>query len=251
MSLFDPEEDENKDYLAELTGPGGKFDRTKYASEVDMYKALAKGKVFGDRAIEHKNKEFDELREDFLKERAGNIAQAKFEELKLSLEKNNDSAINPNAGSVEKPIEPTNIEDIVAKKLAELEAKKQEKANLDIVETRLRERFGQNSKSILKDKMNTLGITEEDIKFLAKRSPEAVLNALGVNQQQVAYQNDLPRSNIRSDNFVPTTEIRDAIYYEDLRKKSPKEYFSPKISTQRLKDMEHPDFLKRYNNAPR
>lgn len=250
MSLFDPEEDENKDYLAELTGPGGKFDRTKYASEVDMYKALAKGKVFGDRAIEHKNKEFDELREDFLKERAGNIAQAKFEELKLSLEKNNDSAINPNAGSVEKPIEPTNIEDIVAKKLAELEARKQEKMNLDIVETRLRERFGQNSKSILKDKMNTLGITEEDIKFLAKRSPEAVLNALGVNQQQGTYQNDLPRSNIRSDNFVPTTEIRDAIYYEDLRKKSPKEYFSPKISTQRLKDMEHPDFVKRYN-APR
>lgn len=244
MSIFDQEVDD-KDYFAELTGPGGKFDRTKYKSDMEMHQAIAKGKVYGDRTIEQRNKEFDELREDFVKANANATAAVKYEELKALLEKrSNTNDTDTQVRQVETTLDPTKIEEILETKLAQRELKKKEDDNMATVETRLRERFGDNAGSIMRDKMNTLGMTADDLKFLAKRSPEAVLNALGVNQQQESYQG-LPSSNLRSDNFVPQADIRDAIYYDKMRREKSKEYFSEKMSVQRLKDMEHPDFWKR------
>lgn len=250
-SLFDTEDhfDENKDYLAELTGPGGKFDKTKYPSELDMYKALAKSNAHGDRYIAHKNKEFDELRESALEWRAEATAKAKFDEYlanQANTSNNNDTA-NTNAGNVEQPIDEKKIEELVSQKLQAIEAKRKEQTNLDIVDSRLQERFGDNARSVLKDKMKTLGISDEDLKFLAKKSPEAVFNALGLNQKQDEVYQAPARSSLRSDSFSSQSEIRDAVYYEKLKQNDPKKYFDPKISLQRLNDMMHPDFMKRYN----
>lgn len=249
-SLFD-QEDDNKDYLAELTGPGGKFDRTKYTSELEMYQAMAKGKYHGDKTLEHKNREFDELRETFLDTQAQATAAAKFEELVTKLENrtnNSNTTNNPDVGNVEQPsFDPSKIDELLEAKLTKRDADRQEKANLSMVDTRLRERFGDNAGTVLKEKMNTLGLSNEDLKFLAKKSPEAVFNALGLNQQQATDYQAPPRSNTRSDSFQPQTTIRDAVFYEDLRRKDPKSYFSQSTSVQRLKDMDHPDFLKRYN----
>lgn len=248
-NIFDQEDDQNLDYLAELTGPGGKFDRTKYTSEADMYKAIAKGKVEADRMITHKNQEFDQLRETYLDVQAKATAAEKFEELVTKFENrtNTNTTNTSEVGNVAPQFDPTKLDELLETKLTAREAQRKEKANMDMVDQRLRERFGDNASAIVKDKMNTLGITTEDIKFLAKKSPEAVFNALGLNQQRTEEYQPAPRSNTRSDSFQPTVTIRDAVFYEDLRKTKPKEYFSQSTSVQRLKDMEHPDFLKRYN----
>jgi hypothetical protein len=94
--------------------------------------------------------------------------------------------------------------------------------------------------------MNTLGITDEDLKFLAKKSPDAVINALGFNQQRDETYQAPPRSSQRTDNFSPAAEPRDLIFYEKMRKEDPKKYFNPDTSVQRLKDMDSQNFLKRY-----
>lgn len=250
-SLFDPTDDnqfdENKDYLAELTKPGGKFDRSKYPSDEDMYKALAKSTAHGDRYITFKNKEFDDLKEDFLKVRAENVTKEKLEDLLARRPLDNEPAPQPSAGNVDKPsLDPKDIDTAVERKLLEIESKRKETANMEKVESRLRERYGDNAKSVLREKMKELSITDEDLKFLAKRSPEAVFNALGVNQQQDT-SGAPPRSSLRSDSFSPQADIRDALFYEKMRTTNPKLYFSEKQSIQRLKDMDSPDFLTRYN----
>jgi hypothetical protein len=247
MSLFDQEEfDENKDYLTELTGPGGKFDRTKYASEQDMYKAIAKGKVFADKTLDHKLQEFDELREDFIKANANANASTKYDELKALLEKRSETDDTTKVAPVERALDPVQIDALLDTKLAQLELRKKEETNLNTVETRLRERYGENANAVLRNKMNSLGMSVDDLKFLARRSPEVAINALGLNAQpQETYQSQ-PTSTMRSDNFSPQVDIRDAVYYEKMRKEKPKEYFSEKVSIQRLKDMDSPDFLKRY-----
>lgn len=244
----DDNHDENTDYLAELTGPGKKFDRTKYASEQEMYQAIAKGKVEGDRYISFKNKDFDDLKEDFLRIRADNVTKDKLEDLLARREQGLEvPAPQPIAGNVDKPsLDPQDLDAAVERKLLAIEVKRTEKANMEKVETRLRERYGDNAKSVLREKMSTLGISDEDLKFLAKKSPEAVFNALGVNQQPDAYDAP-PRSSLRSDNFSPKADLRDAVFYEKMRTTNPKEYFSEKMSIQRLKDMDRPDFLARYN----
>jgi hypothetical protein len=244
-SLFD-QEDENqfdpqKNYLEELVGEGKKF---KTVAD------LARGKAEADHFISFKNKEFDQLREDYLKLRAEATAQAKFEDLltKMENKSGNDNTVTNTPVDVEPPtLDPKKIEDLVVTKLQEIEARNKEKSNMTAVENRLRERFGDSARSVLKGKMNDLGFTEEDLKFLAKKSPEAVFNALGLNQQQTETYQAPPRSGSRSDNFAPKNEqLRDLLFYEKMRKEDPKKYFSPDISVQRLKDMDSPAFLKRY-----
>lgn len=248
MSVFDQEDqDTNKDFLAELTGPGGKFDKTKYASELEMYQAIAKSNVHGDRTIKQRNTEFDELRTAFLEKSAEANTAAKLDELMKKFE-NRDTTINPNVGDVTPPvIDEAKIEATVEAKLQEIEAKRSEKINLDKVDQRLREVYGDNAGSILRDKMSTLGISSEDLKFLARKSPEAVFNTLGLNQQKTEGFQSVPRGSVRTDSFKPETTIRDAIYWEKMRDNNPKEYFSQKNSVQRLQDMDNPDFLTRYN----
>lgn len=257
MSLFDKDNDENTDYLAELTGPGGKFDRTKYTSEEDMYKAIAKGKVHGDRLLDLKLQQFDELKEDYMKIRDENVAKESFDEyFKRFTAKQEPLTNQPIVNSEQSPqFDYKKIEDLATAKaqaaVMELEQRRQEKQTLDDIEKRLQARHGSNAKNVLRDKMNALNLSEEDIKLLAKKSPDAVINALGLNYQQEPYSEILPRTNVRSDSFKPVTDVRDAVYYEKLRHEKPKEYFSEKVSVQRLKDMDHPDFLKRYNEKVR
>jgi len=200
-----------------------------------------------------KNREFDQLREDYLKAKANADAQAKFEDLLTRLESksgndNNNSGSTQNNGNVEQPVlDEAKLDTLIEQRVLDIENRKREKANLDAVENKLRERFGDNAQAILRDKMNTLGITNEDIKFLAKKSPEAVFNALGLNSQPPAQQEaGLPRSSFRTDRSNNTDGVRDYLFYEKMRREEPKKYFSQDISVQRLKDMDSPDFLKRY-----
>lgn len=251
MSLFDDrEDDDNIDFLAELTGPGKKFDRTKYASDEEMYKAIAKGKYHGDKTLDLKLQEFDELREEFLNVSAENKAKAKFEEFfKTQQKKNEDDTEDrtQNPPSSEPKFDPEQIDKLLEAKLTAREAKQREDVNMDQVEAILANRFGDSARRILKDKMKQLNFTVEDVRYLAKKSPEAAINALGLNQQSQDTYTIPPRSSQRSDNFSPQTDVRDAIFYENMRQKDKQLYFSEKMSVQRLKDMEHPDFLKRFN----
>lgn len=250
MSVFDQEDDQNKDYLSELTGPGGKFDRTKYASDQEMYQAIAKGKFLGDKTLNQRNTEFDELRTAFLEKSAEANTAAKLDELikKYETSVNKDTTNNLNVGDVNLPvIDEAKIKATVAEEYQAIETRKSEKANLDAFDKRLRDAYGENAGSVLRDAMNTLGISQEDLKSLAKKSPEAAVNTLGLNRQRTESFQSVPRSSIRTDSFKPETTIRDAVYWEKMRSENMKEYFSQKNSVQRLQDMDNPDFLKRYN----
>lgn len=238
-SLFDNQD--NTDYLSELTKTGGKFDRSKYATEAEMYQAIAKGKVNADRTIDMQNSRFDELREDLLTERSENTAGKSFEQLERTLRERQQPQTLPKAEQIPAQM-PEDLDDRILSTFAKLKQAEKEQANLSMAEQALRERFGENAKAAMRERMNTLELSDEDVKYLARKSPQAVLNALGLNEQQGTQFEAPPRSSLRSDNFKPKVEIRDAVYYEKLRRENPTEYFSEKISVQKLKDMDSPDF---------
>lgn len=251
-SLFDQEDDNNVNYLEELTKPGAKFDRSKYATEAEMYQAIAKGKYFGDKTIEMQNQRFDELRDDFLLERKENTAKDSFEQLRETLLSRKHEVVpentnkdTPSALSREEALS------LFQQQFNELKKKEAEESNLKQAETLLKQRFGDDAKKIFREKMNTLQLSDEDVKFLARKSPQALINALGLSQDASESYDAPPRSSLRSDNFKPKVEIRDAVYYEKLRRENPKEYFSEKVSVQRLKDMDDPEFMARYYERER
>lgn len=249
-SLFDQED--NIDYLQELTKPGGKFDRSKYATEAEMFQAIAKGKYFGDKTIDMQNQRFDELREDLLLERNENTAKDSFEQLRQTLleRKQEKPDVDDNKTKAVPMLSTEDVASLFQKLSVEQKQKEKEEQNLRQAETLLKQRFGEDAKKVFREKMNTLELSDEDVKYLARKSPAALLNALGFHQEQDTFDAP-PRSSLRSDNFKPKVDVRDAVYYEKLRRENPKEYFSEKMSVQRLKDMDDPEFWTQYNQRSR
>lgn len=247
MSLLDqnktePQDDPNRDYLAELTGPGGKFDRTKYQSDEEMYKAIAKGKVLGDEMIEFKNTEFDKLKSDYLKVNEEYKASASLSEIIDQIRNEKTTENNENTQNVDEVTQPAltpqDVESLLEQRLTERERRMKEEANYKTVESKLREQLGDNYASVLKRQAEQLGLTNEDVDRMARQAPLAFFKAFGIEEQKPSGFQSPPRPTLRSDNSsLGTVNKRTWSYYEEMRKKNPAEYLSGKTQTQMMKDM--------------
>lgn len=231
--------DDNKDYLAELTGPGGKYDRTKYQSDEEMYKAIAKGKYLADYTVDVRNKAIDDLRNDYTQLRDQYNAGPKLQELLDQLKSqqqnsNSDETMNANE-SKEKSnnLDANQIKDLYN----QFETEKKQTENFNTVQRKLMERYGENYPSILKQQVDSLGLQSNDINELAKKSPQAFFKILGLDQEPrgESFQTP-PSSNRRADSFAPQVQKRDEKYYDNLRKTKPNEYYDPKTQVQMQND---------------
>lgn len=249
MSLLDQnntnelQDDPNRDYFAELTGPGGKFDRSKYQSDEDMYKAIAKGKVLADQMVDFKNSEFDKLKSDYLKVNEEYKASASLSEIidQLRNEKQTETTEDThNVDKVEKPaLTQEDLEKLLEQKMTQREIRLKEEENYKTVENKLREQLGMNYSSILKRQAEQLGLSDEDVDRMARKSPTVFFKAFGLDQAKGDSFQSPPRPNVKSDSFTPANpNKRTWSYYEDLKKKNPTEYLSGKIQAQMFKDMQ-------------
>jgi len=236
-SLFDQNDDElqldqSKNYLDELVGEGKKF---KTVEE------LARGKAESDLYIKTMNVRSDQLREDYLKLREEATAQAKLEDLIARLETRPSERITPQT-PVE-PLErqptfdPTKLPSLIREESLKLRAEEKADTNFKSVQNKLKEQFGNNAQSVLQERMNSLDLTVDDINSLARKSPQAFFNTLGLNATQQESLVGSPRSTVNSGGFKPqTAQKRTWSYYETLRKANPKLYYDPKIANQMEKD---------------
>ena len=196
---------------------------------------VLKAKVESDLYIKTLEKQKDELRNDYLKQREELLAKAKFEELVDRLE-------NPTTSSTTQATEapkydPKEIEDLVYRKIQETKVSEVEGRNFSIVENKLREKYGDNYKSIVKEQQQSLGLSPDDINNLAKKSPDAFFRMLGLDQQKVESFQTPPRTEQRRDNFAPTGQVkRNYAYYQELKKADPKIYFDKNIAVQMHND---------------
>lgn len=228
--FFDP----NKNYLEELVGEGKKF-----KTDAD----LARGKAEADYMVANLIREKKELLEDHMKLRQEYQAGPKLQEIIDRLSQQTHSSRDENTNNSnedDKPaaIKPEDIENLVSSKIRDFESSKKETENFNTVKAKLQERYGNNYPDVIKQQVNDLGLTVDDINALAKKSPAAFFRTLGLDQAQ---NNDNsfqapPRSERRSDPFAPNTLKRTWSYYQKMRKERPDEYFNPKTSVQRLKD---------------
>ncbi len=233
--------DPQKDYLEELTRPGGKFDKTKYQSEADMYKAIARGKVEGDLYIDHMKARQDELRQDYTRMREEYNAGPKLQELidrfaSQQQHSNSENTLAPN--DVKPPVyDPKEIESLVEAKLSHVEQQRKEAANYKLVESKLTEQYGPNYQPVLKQQIDQLGLEPDFVNELARKHPSVLFKTLGLDgQKQTDSFQAPPQSSIRRDPFAPSTTKRTNAYYQEMRKKNPTLYRDPKTQDQMFKD---------------
>jgi len=230
-----------KNYLETLTGPGGKFDKTKYKSDGEMLEALARGKWEADNFIVTKNKAFDDLSADYirLKEEVekGPKIQELFDQMTQKLASTNQ---NPGNDVTNPPpaFDPKQVETMISNTLQAHELAKLQRANQDSVRAKLTERYGANYPNIVKQQIEDLGVTEDLFNSLAKNNPKLLIKTLGLDQQpqQDVFQAP-PQSSVRTDSFAPRGgSKRTWNYYQELKKTNPRLYADPKTQTQMAMD---------------
>lgn len=233
--------DESKDYFAELTAPGAKFDLTKYDNDpMKAAQAIAKGKWHADATLEHRNKSYDELRNDWKQLReeynAGPKIKEYLDQLVAERSNHNEPTVDDN-----KPVyDPQQIEKLLEEKmdakLRQREIERRQEANYRMVESKLAEHFGPNYQGALKQQVDNLGLDKDFVNTLAKDHPEVLFRTLGIGLKQDDNLFQTPtQSTQRRDPFAPTQKRTNA-YYQKMRKDNPELYRSPKIQDQMLKD---------------
>lgn len=229
MSLLeqtdDPVVDPNKDYFIEYVGEG-----KKYKTEQD----LAKAYFHAESALRNREQRLDEMRQDYLKLREDNNSKASLQEMLDQYAKQQHAS---NIEPLVKDVEPKQIDikSLLAEELPThlkaYEAQRKQEENYNLVKAKLKERFGNNYRSTVQEQIEALGISEEDLNTLARKSPPLLFKALGMDAQSTVTDTAPPRSN---NTFRPKVESKHKpmSYYQELRKQKPKIYYDPAIAKQ-------------------
>lgn len=222
-NLLDPQNNQApsiSSYRELLVGEGKKFADDE---------SVAKGKYESDNYIKILEQRLDERESDNKKLREANTSQANMQELidqyKQLLATKSENTQQA-SGVTEKPFDPKELKSMITSELQQHEAVRREQDNFNTVRNKLKEEFGDNYPTILKQKMETLGLSDSRLNELARSEPTFLLKSLGVGEQgqRESFQAP-PRSDLRSDNFKPRgAEKRTWSYYQKMRKENPSLY---------------------------
>ena len=228
MSVFNENNEENvTSPLAELVGEGRKY------SSVEE---LAKAYKHADQAIEQRNRELAALRDELGR-------RLDTEELFNRLGQNRDPSpldipSRESTPPVEEPKSAPLDNEALAKRIREeLERANNEqriKTNLNSVESKLLEAYGDSQKAleVVKLKAQELGVSVEFLQSVAAQSPKAFLAQLGLDNTSNQAPAVAPRNDINPRALNETSgRVKEGTYayYENIRKTDPKAYYSPKI----------------------
>lgn len=213
--------------IDQLVGEGKKF---------KTQEDLARGKLESDQFIAQLQRELAGLREDLNQ-------RVRMEELLERLEetRSNDgtNSNETNHSSGERPNDP-DLETLINKTISKRE--QQNTANQNVAEVRkaLEGYFGEDYEAKLKAKAEELSLPIAELNDLAKKSPKAFLELVGVREQGKGGTYTPPTSRTLSSDRMGLTPqssgSKTYSQYEALRKSNPTEYWSPSTQLQLHKD---------------
>lgn len=221
--------DPNKNWLEEYVGEGKKFKDPE---------DLAKGKAHSDAFIYRLQKEAEELRKEL-------NTRIKLEEFMDRMNSQNTDGAHQATqtagtgdqanGTASNATSPDDIERLIEQRLAQIEAEKQQKQNLDIARAKLQEVYGESYQTALEARTAELGLTKEFVANLAKTQPKALFALLGVDNQQKRDESIFtPRGSVNTSGLANTNQSSEKnwAYYEKVRKQNPAAYFSVQVQNE-------------------
>lgn len=202
---------------------------------------LAKGKLEADTYISQLEQQIGQLREDLGKnDYAAQVLDAINGKAADTSTAKDIEADKNTAGVEEEGTPPSLNEDdlksLVEKTLQEKETQKSIEQNLKTVEETLKGQYGDKLGQVLQNKATELGLSMGRMEELASESPSAFLALFGDNRQENMFTSMMNSSiNTEGVNMQSSTE-RNWTYYQNLRRENPKQYYSPKVQQQIMKD---------------
>lgn len=197
--------------------------------------ALAKKAVNADAHIKVLETRLDELRNDYLKVNEDAQTRAKLEDLITRLEnpvRQTTSNTQPTVNEVREPtIDMNDLDKRMDARLQQFEAEKKATENANLVRARLKERFGDNYSPLVKQQIDELGWTADDFDQMARKSPTAVLRALGADQTRSDGFQTPPRGQPSFGSGKPEVK-KTWSYYQGLKKDNPALYKTNNIANE-------------------
>lgn len=205
---------------------------------------LLEAKAESDLYIKTLTARLDDLKNDYLQLRDQHQTSTQLKDIIERLEKDRGSATsndtthdtNRDTGVLPGP-KPEDIQALVAQEVNKNRLIEKQASNFNLIESKLREQFGENYSAAYKQRLDTLGLTQEFADDLARNHPQVFIKTFELDQssRQDSYQSP-PRSTQRPASFAPKATVRDWNYYQNLKKENPRLYLDPKIAVQMHED---------------
>ncbi len=231
---YNPEDN----YVEKLVGEGKKYHG---ASETEAYNKLAYGKLEADRFIDRLKQENEKMRADLL-------AAQRLEELVTKLQTSSQTKQTPSNENNQQhermdTVTPaqlqTEFKGLTAEQAEALvEEKLRSRSNLERSLSGLRKAYGENYSTVLDAEAKSLGLTKEFVNQLAKTNPDAFQRMFVKDRQQDSSVTP-PTSTLNasvSPQGLTANGIKTQKFYQELKKKDPNAYWSPKVQQQEYED---------------
>lgn len=206
--------------------------KKKFANEngeLDIEK-LARGKYEADEFIKRVTAENEELRK---KAEQGMALEDFYKKVKgePTVGDNGPTVVDPKELS---PASPEDIEKIIRDTLSKAENERRVKSNLEVINSKLAEVWGDSATKELNNAARQLGVSVEDLRDIGLRSPDALFRMIGLNTPSAPSGTVAPTGgfNIRSD----AGGARNQKFYKELRRTNPTLYNDPKTQAQEMRD---------------
>jgi len=227
------QQQQHSSFLEQLVGENKKFKDAE---------ALARGKAESDAYIPTLEAKLDELVADNKRFRdeinAGRTMQEMLDQLTSQQQEQNNQEQNkpPQMDAPKQPaFDAKQLENLVSSKIMEHESTKKQNDNLNMVLSRLQEHYGNEYQNVLTQQTDELGLTQDLVNNLARQHPKALMKTLGIDAPKSTQSFQAPPRS--STGFTPRgSEKRTWTYYQELKKKDPDAYWSPKNTAQMFAD---------------
>lgn len=204
---------------------------------------LLNAKAESDLYIKSLTTRLDDLKADYLRLREEHQTSAQLKDLVDRLEKER-SGIQQNTTILEKPldttvpsIKPEDITKMISDEISRNRTLEKQTENFANVQRKLREQFGDNYHPAYKQRLETLGLTQEFADDLARNHPAVFFKTFELDATRSNNFQAPPKTAQRPTSFAPKAQKRDWNYYQELKKNDPRMYLDPKIAVQMHNDM--------------
>jgi hypothetical protein len=199
---------------------------------------IAKGKLEADQFITDLQRQVAELREDLGKQ---DYSKQLLDALQNKATQTTSVNSVENKGGTEEVKTKTNLSEedlksLVETTLTQRERNATESQNLQVVEGKLTELYGTEAAAKVLQKSKELGISSKRLEEIAKESPSAFFALIGEKAPETkTFVNGTVNTNSAS---LQATSDKNWKYYQDLRKKDKRTYFTPEVQRQLMTDRE-------------
>ena len=200
---------------------------------------VAKGKLEADAYVKQLESQLAEIREEMGKQDySKELLEALKNKAPESTNGQSPQSNNDNGGTTQSQtnsaLSDEQIKRLVETALTEREKTNTSTQNITLVEQKMSEAFGTEAQAKVQEKAKELGLSLQRMQEIAAESPTAFLSLIGDKAKELQ---PIVKGTIRTEGVnMQASSERNFGFYQELRRKNRKQYFSPEVQRQMFQD---------------